>query len=170
MPHLDQVAIGAPNLRGGYTALQAQDGEGFGRCHRTNHDAMATFQPGMSVTVDALSLDVNRGAPWNARAYAPTMTKSTARARSNAQNSLKSGARSNESSPKKLYRREALLYRTRAPIRQRPVLPHFVGRRSRHQRIAIETKLHAVIVAGTCDGGVNHGNVPSAPSVALVLM
>ena len=42
---------------------------------------------------------VKRGGPWKAKACAPTMMYSTLRALNNAQNSSKSGARSNELPP-----------------------------------------------------------------------
>ena len=57
-----------------------------------------------------------------ASACAPTITNSTRWARSNAQNSLKSGARSNELSPQEFYGGETFPHRTGPPIGKRAVL------------------------------------------------
>ena len=59
---------------------------------------------------------VKRGAPWKAKACAPTMTYSTLRALNNAQNSSKSGARSNELPPKELDGHHPLAGRAAAPV------------------------------------------------------
>ena len=75
------------------------------------------------------------------------MTNSTAWALSNAQNSLKSGARSNVLPPQELHGRDALSRRPAAPIRQRPVGPGLFSERGDRQRPTIEAKLHPLILA-----------------------
>ena len=72
---------------------------------------------------------VNRGAPCNASAWAPTMTNSTWCAFSKPQNSLKSGARSKELSPEKFYGCYPLGGRTGAPVRERTVSARLLGKR-----------------------------------------
>ena len=74
------------------------------------------------------------------------MTYSTRCAVSNAQNSSKSGARSNELPPKKLNRGDSLTDRATTPVRQRLVGPGVAGERCHPENASIQPELHAGIL------------------------
>jgi hypothetical protein len=93
---------------------------------------------------------VNRGTPCRARACAPTTTNSTPWTFNDAQNSLKSGARSNELSPEKLDSRYTLGRGTGKPVRERRIARGFEVEARDGERASIKLKLHGPIVpAGT---------------------
>jgi hypothetical protein len=74
------------------------------------------------------------------------MTYSTLRALNNAQNSSKSGARSNVMSPQELDGRDPLGRGPTAPIPERAVGPRLFGEARHRQAPSIEAELHLPIL------------------------
>ena len=74
------------------------------------------------------------------------MTNSTWRSISNAQNSSKSGARSNELPPEELYGGEALLGGPLSPVREVTILPGALGECRYRHRAPVEAEVHERIV------------------------
>jgi hypothetical protein len=83
---------------------------------------------------------------WKAKACASTITNSTLRALNNAQNSLKSGARSNELSPQEFNGRDTLGGCSAQPVLERAVGPLLLAETRHRQLPSIESKLHERIL------------------------
>lgn len=89
---------------------------------------------------------VNLGAPWNASAWAPTMTNSTACAVSNAQNSSKSGSRSKILPPQELDRGDPLSGGTAPPVDESALRSRLLGKRRDPQDPSVHPKIHHSIL------------------------
>ena len=82
------------------------------------------------------------------------MTNSTLRAFTNAQNSSKSGARSNELSPQEFNGRDAFSRRTAPPVVERSIGLRFLPEGSHRQVLAVEAEFHATILCDSAAGSV----------------